>query len=122
MNQIYNNSACMCNNNRTMQITRGTTPTILINIKNDIDMTTIHQVWIYISQQNKVKVDKEISDVDMDTEKRQISLRLEQEDTLALKSGDAFFQIRILLEDGTALATVANKISVIEIYKDGVLS
>ena len=122
MNQIYNNSACMCNNNRTMQITRGTTPTILINIKNDIDMTTIHQVWIYISQQNKVKVDKEISDVDIDTEKRQISLRLEQEDTLALKSGDAFFQIRILLEDGTALATVANKISVIEIYKDGVLS
>ena len=119
MNQIYNNSTCKCN---TMQITRGTTPTILINIKNDIDMTTIHQVWIYISQQNKVKVDKEISDVDMDTEKRQISLRLEQEDTLALKSGDAFFQIRILLEDGTALATVANKISVIEIYKDGVLS
>lgn len=122
MNQIYNNSTCKCNNNRTMQITRGTTPTILINIKDSLDMDTIQQVWVYISQQNKVKVDKQIADVQIDTEKKQISVKLTQEDTLALKAGEGFFQIRVLLNDGTALATVANKILVVEIYKDGVMS
>lgn len=122
MNQIYNNSTCKCNNNRTMQITRGTTPTILINIKDNLDMDNIQQVWVYISQQNKVKVDKQIADVQIDTEKKQISVKLTQEDTLALKAGEGFFQIRVLLNDGTALATVANKILVVEIYKDGVMS
>ena len=122
MNQIYNNSTCKCNNNRTMQITRGTTPTILINIKDNLDMDNIQQVWVYISQQNKVKVDKQIADIQIDTEKKQISVKLTQEDTLALKAGEGFFQIRVLLNDGTALATVANKILVVEIYKDGVMS
>lgn len=119
MNKGY---TCNCPQPKTMQITRGTTPTILINIKDSLDMDTIQQVWVYISQQNKVKVDKQITDVQIDTEKKQISVKLTQEDTLALKAGEGFFQIRILLNDGTAMATVADKILVVEIYKDGVMS
>ena len=105
-----------------MQIIRGTTPTIVITIKNEMDLTTIQEVWVYISQQNKVKIDKKIEDVTIDAEHRKISARLEQEDTLALTANkDALFQIRLLLTDDTALATVASEVEVIEVYKDGII-
>lgn len=105
-----------------MQIIRGTTPTIVITVTSELDFTTIQQVWVYISQQNKVKVDKLISDVSFDIENKKISVRLEQEDTLALKANnEALFQIRLLLNDDTALATVASDVDVIEVYKGGVI-
>lgn len=105
-----------------MQLTRGTTPTIVITVKSDIDLSAISQIWVYISQQNKVKVDKLISDVTIDAGEKTITVRLEQDDTLALKAGDALFQIRLLMSDDTALATVASKITVLEVYKGGVIS
>ena len=105
-----------------MQIVRGTTPTIEITIKNEMDLTAIQEVWVYIAQQTKVKVDKMLSDVSIDAEHNKISVRLEQEDTLALKAEqDALFQIRMLMTDQTALATVASKVTVKEVYKGGVI-
>ena len=105
-----------------MQIIRGTTPTIVITVTSELDFTKIQQVWVYISQQNKVKVDKLISDVSFDPENKKISVRLEQDDTLALKANnEALFQIRLLLNDDTALATVASEVDVIEVYKGGVI-
>ena len=105
-----------------MQIIRGTTPTITVNITSELDLTTVTQVWVYIAQQNKVKNDKLIDDVTFDTEHRKISVLLSQNDTLALKADiDTLFQIRLLLEDDTALATTASKVKVIEVYKDGVI-
>lgn len=109
-----------------MQIIRGTTPTIEITVKNELDFSTIQQVWVYISQQKKTKVDKLISDVIFDTENSKISVTLSQEDTLGLKANDnanitTLFQIRLLLNDGTALATVAKEVDVIEIYKEGII-
>ena len=105
-----------------MQIIRGTTPTIEITVKSELDFNTIQQVWVYISQQNKVKVDKLISDVTFDPEHDKISVLLSQEDTLGLKADiDTLFQIRLLLNDGTALATTASKVKVIEVYKGGVI-
>lgn len=105
-----------------MQIIRGTTPTIKVVIKNEIDLTTVLEVWIYIVQQKRVKIDKLLSDVTIDTESRTISVTLDQEDTLALKADqDTLLQIRMLLLDGTALATVAEKVVVKEIYKDGII-
>ena len=105
-----------------MQLIRGTTPTIVINVKDDIDLSTITEIWVYISQQNKVKVDKKIEDVDIDDVTKTITLTLSQEDTLSLKSGEALFQIRLLLQDDTALATTASEIEILEIYKGGIIS
>lgn len=106
-----------------MQLIRDTTPTIVITVKSELDFSTIDQVWVYISQQNKVKIDKLISDVILDAENSTISVTLSQEDTLALRStNEALFQIRLLLEDGTALATVATKVKVIEVYKGGIIA
>ena len=114
-----------------MQFIRGTTPTIVITVKSDIDLTEVAEVWIYISQQNKVKVDKELSDVIFDYENKTMTVTLSQEDTLALKADKAnisqilpptLFQIRVLMNDGTALATVASEVEVIEVYKGGVIT
>lgn len=103
-----------------MQFIRGTTPTITITVKNDdIDLSTIEQVWIYVSQQNKVKIDKDIDDVTIDTGEKTITVKLTQEDTLALRAGDSFFQMRVLLSDDTALATIATKVTVLDVYKNG---
>ena len=105
-----------------MRIIRGTTPTITITVTSELDFTAIQQVWVYISQQNKVKIDKLISDVSFDPENKQILVTLSQDDTLALKAGnEALFQIRLLLNNGTALATVASRVDVLEVYKGGVI-
>ena len=105
-----------------MQLIRGTTPTIVINVKTEMDLTQITAVWVYIAQQNKVKVDKKLSDVSFNYEERQIIVTLSQEDTLALKADvDTLFQIRLLLVNETALATVASKITVKEVYKQGII-
>jgi hypothetical protein len=104
-----------------MNFTRGTTPTIEITVKNEIDFSQVAQIWVYISQMNKIKVDKEITDVTFDQQNNKITLTLSQEDTLALKPGDALFQIRLLLQNTTALATLATKITINEVYKGGVI-
>lgn len=105
-----------------MQLIRGTTPTIQITVQTEIDLHQVAEVWIYISQQNKVKVDKQLEDVTFDYEERQMSVTLSQDDTLELKEGEALFQIRLLLQNGTALATLASDIEVAPIYKGGVIS
>ena len=105
-----------------MELIRGTTPSIEITVQTEIDLHQVSEVWIYISQQKTVKVDKKISDVTFNYENNKMTVKLSQDDTLGLKAGDALFQIRLLLADGTALATVASEISIDEIYKQGVIS
>ena len=105
-----------------MQLIRGTTPTIVITVQTEIDLHQVSEVWIYISQQNKVRVDKQLEDVTFDYENRKMTVTLSQDDTLALKEGEALFQIRLLLVDGTALATLASKVDVKPVYKPGVIS
>lgn len=103
-----------------MEFIRGTTPTIEAIVKNEeIDLHDITQVWIYISQSKKVKVDKLYTDVEFDYNHKIIRVKLSQEDTLDLKAGEALIQIRILLTDGTALATIAESIEIAEVYKEG---
>ena len=104
-----------------MQLIRGTTPTIIITVQTEIDLHQVSEVWIYISQQNKVKVDKQLEDTTFDYEERTMTVTLSQDDTLALKEGEALFQIRLLLMNGTALATLASKVDVKPIYKGGII-
>ena len=105
-----------------MQIIRGTTPTIEITVQTEIDLHQVAEVWIYIAQQNIDKVSKKLTDVSFDYEHRKMLVTLSQKDSLALKEGDAVFQIRLLLMDGTALATLASKVDVKPIYKGGVIT
>lgn len=105
-----------------MEIIRGTTPTIIISIQTEIDLSELSAAWVYISQQSKVRVNKVLANIEVDVEHNTLTLELTQTDTLALKAGiETFFQIRLRMEDGTALATTAQKITIKEIYKDGVI-
>lgn len=105
-----------------MQIIRGTTPVITANVKNDIDLHTLVNVWVYISQQNKTKVDKTFDDIMFNYEQNKILVPLTQEDTLALKAGqEALIQIRALTNNDTALGMIAKKVDVKEVYKGGVI-
>ena len=102
-----------------MQIIRGTTPTIIINVKDDIDFSQIMSTWIFISQRGKVRVDKTIRDITVNPLERRIKLPLSQEDTLNLKEGDAIIQVRILMSDGTALSSLEKEIEVLPTGKEG---
>ena len=104
-----------------MQLIRGTTPRITAKIKNDIDLHTLVEVWVYISQRNKVRVDKTIDDVIFDYENNYIIVSLTQEDTLALRRGTALIQIRALTNNEQALSMKAQDVKVVEIYKGGVI-
>lgn len=104
-----------------MELIRGTTPTIVIYMEEQIDFSQVKQVWIYISQNKKVIVDKEISDVTFNQQKQTITLTLAQKDTINLKAGEAKFQIRLVFNDTTALATIAEDIEILEIYKSGII-
>ena len=105
-----------------MQLIRGTTPRITAKIKNDIDLHTLVEVWVYISQQNKVKVDKTIDDIIFNYEQHKILVPLTQEDTLALKAGqEALIQIRALTSNDTALGMIAKKVDIKEVYKGGII-
>ncbi len=103
-----------------LEIIRGTTPTITIKLKQELDFTTVTQVWVYITQKKVVKIDKEVTDVTLDAENNQILAPLTQEDTLALKADmDTFFQFRILLNNGLALGIKGISADIYETYKEG---
>lgn len=106
-----------------MQIIRGTTPAITINVRSDVNLSNVSAIWVYINQGGNVVIDKELSDVTIHAQTKQIVLRLSQEDTLALNANmGALFQVRILLSSGLALATPAVGVKVLEIYKGGIIS
>lgn len=105
-----------------MDLIRGTTPTIYINIRDEIDLSKVVKAWIYVYQNNSIKFCKELEDISINVQDRQIALTLEQEDTLKLRHGTALFQIRLLFNDKTALATKASEIYIDEIYKDDVMT
>ena len=105
-----------------MQIIRGTTPTVTINVRSEIDLSQVTDIWVYIYQQNEIIIDKQLTDVQIDAAARKITVNLSQEDTLNLKAGvGALFQVRLLLSGGIALATLATNVMIAEVYKDGII-
>lgn len=106
-----------------MQIIRGTTPLITANVRSNINLNAINEVWAYIYQQGRIIVDKKLSDsqVNIDAENRKIKVQLTQEDTLALRADTgAIFQMRLIM-NGTALATNGFNVMVREVYKGGII-
>lgn len=106
-----------------MKITRGTTPTLTLNVTSDLDLHEISVIWAYITQKKHVVIDKSITDVEFDYDNRVISMKLSQEDTLALKPDvEAIFQVRLKMNDGTALASGDYRVTIKDVGKDGVIS
>ena len=107
-----------------MQIIRGTTPLITANVRSNIDLDAVEEVWAYIYQQGNIIIDKKLSDeqVAIDSETKKITIQLSQEDTLALHADTgAIFQMRLIMGD-TAFATNAFNVMIREVYKGGIIA
>lgn len=105
-----------------MVIVRGTTPEIICTIPEEIELTNAKEIWVSIGQSGKV-INKTLSNNDVIINEHTLLLRLTQEETLSLSSFiDANIDIRILLNDDTALASI-NKgvIDVRNVIKGGVI-
>ena len=101
---------------------RGTTPYIVCTVKDDvqIDYSAIKTVWITITQNGTIVLDKVTSDVNINS--NNICLPLTQEDTLALQAGvSGNIQLRLLNDTDIAYASQQEFLSVDEISKDGVI-
>lgn len=103
---------------------RGTTPTHVFT-KLPVLSTDVDEVWISYFQNGREVLTKDktaaefIDDPEEDTSI--LEVHLEQEDTLLFKYGPASVQLRVLLTDGTALASDEVPIMVKRIIKDGII-
>lgn len=87
---------------------RGTTPTLVINIKG-IDMSTIAEWYITIAQ-DSVQITK--SNEDIEIEGTLIKMPLTQRETMMFKSGEVSVQIRAKT---TEYVVIASEIKTIDI-------
>ena len=101
------------------EIIRGTTPVMEVVVGDAIDFSQVDELWVSIKQGSSIKVDKKKADVSIDTETGTISFRLTQKETLQFERGNAAQQLRVLMEDGTALATKPEKLEIIDVLKGG---
>lgn len=101
---------------------RGTTPTHEFN-KLPVLSIDIDQIWISYLQNGAPVFTKEKEDIFLqdneDGETCKATLKLSQEDTLQFKPGQVNIQIRLLLIDGTALASDEVTLTVKRIIKNG---
>lgn len=85
----------------------GTTPTFIMSFKEDIDLTLAVTVAFTLTQ-GGVQVRKELPDLIVS--EKQVTVTLDQEDTLQLSEGAAILQLNWVYEDGKR--DCSNKIGV----------
>lgn len=104
---------------------RGTTP-IHVFSKIPVLSQDIDELWISYLQSGKLILNKSTDSItiedDLDTMTSTAQVKLTQEDTLLFKAGPASIQMRILLKDGTALASDEVNIVIKRIINDGPIS
>lgn len=97
---------------------RGTTPKLTFTIP--FDTSTIAKLYITFFQKERLRVEKELSECEIEGNK--ISVTLTQEDTLSFVSNAVVqIQIRALFTDGNAQASKIMEMTVKDVLKDGVI-
>ena len=97
---------------------RGTTPTLEFAIPFDTD--ALAEAWVTLSQSGEVILNKELCDCAVD--KRKLSVRLTQEETLKLKCDCITeIQVRVRTLESEALASDIIRVDTDRILKDGVI-
>lgn len=98
---------------------RGTTPVLHFDVEGEtFDDCT---VWITLKQGNKEVFSIKDPEIEETDEGCRISVRLSQEQTLALKPGGVRAQIRYVNADGIADASEEKLLNVKDVLKDGVI-
>lgn len=104
-----------------LSIRRGTTPTITINIAEDIDLAAIDAAYVSIQQDGEDVLDKGTSSLVIDPSSHTIAVDLSQAETLSLTEGTGIIQLRIRLENQEAYVSAAQMILVLDVIRDGVI-
>lgn len=97
---------------------RGTTPIITFN--TDLDLSDMNKLYVTFSQEGKVIVEKDESELVIDGSN--IIVSLSQEDTLKFSldpRNTVFAQIRVKFNNNIAMASNILKLRVKEILKEG---
>lgn len=102
---------------------RGTTPTLIFNLSSNpnLDLSEVAEVWVTLKYATYTKT-WERAECSIDTEHKKISVTLTQEDTLEMPVTNKMqAQIRMLMNNGSALATNIVTLDVSAILKEGVI-
>lgn len=98
---------------------RGTTPTHIFKIPFSADV--LKEIRILYSQNNTIVLEKKTDDCEIID--GSITVHLTQEETLKfLSDRDAYIQIRVLLKDGSSLASKVHRVSVGDVLSDEVIT
>lgn len=100
---------------------RGTTPTIVFNVNESFDLSSVAELWITL----KNKINERtftLNEASINDEEHTITIMLTQEDTLAFKVLDKCeAQIRFLDDEGLAYASNIVTLDIKRILKEGVI-
>lgn len=100
-------------------MTRGTTPTIVLKLKTELQMKEMKQIWVTLQNLVYEKTfTKETLQILTDNS---IAIQLSQEDTLKFVEGTIEVQVRILTMSDKAYATNIKTLSIKKILKEGVI-
>lgn len=92
-----------------MAIYKGTTPTYIFTLPDDIDLSTADSVYVTFSKKNyETILTKE--DNELEIQANTVSVFLDQEDTLSFPRGDILVQINWLYEDGSTTKRACSEI------------
>lgn len=78
---------------------RGTTPTILITLPSDIDVSSIDVAYLSFEQYGAKVLEKALEDMTVITSSNSIGVALTQAETLAFKLATVGFQLRFGIGD-----------------------
>ena len=106
------------------EIIRGTTPTITYRITSDVDLTTLSEIWLTVSDalweaQVTYKLSK--NEVTVDNEAKTISAVMSQADTLLFRSRMVQIQIRAKDTSDKSYATDISDVPLKRILEGGVI-
>lgn len=106
-------------------IIRGTTPTVVFNVKTDLDLSDIVELWITFKPKSADPRHRDMTytleDVTIDPLLKTISLFMSQEDTLAFNEKPYNVQIRLRTSDDLAYASSIIEEPIGKILKDGII-
>lgn len=101
-------------------MTRGTTPTLIFNFCDCIDLENAQKGIVAFQQNNELLFNREINLLE-EVQENKIILTLTQEETLQMKANDYVqYQVRLLIND-TAYATPIYKSMVLDILGNDVI-
>lgn len=105
-----------------VRLDQGTTPTITVELDEDILVTDLKEIWLYIyDDAYAIMLDKNIEDMILDSENNAVLVPLSQEDTLKFVPGNARIELRLLDNNDVAYKSESIKVDIVGAGKDGVI-